>query len=121
MSEIERLAQEWNSAWLKKDVATVERMMMKTYVYIPPNGHILDRAEILGIISSPAYKLRRGKISESQLIEISANIAALVHRWRGAGTFEGRSFTDDHRCVTIFVKQRRRWLMAFEMCSAIGK
>ena len=120
MSGIERLAEEWNSAWLKKDVAVVERMMTKSYVYVPPNGHILDRAAMLSIITSPTYKLRRGRITEAQVIEISANVAALVHRWRGAGTFQGRSFTDDHRCVTIFVKQRRRWLMAFEQCSAIG-
>ena len=119
MSEIERLAEEWNTAWLKKDVAVVERMMTKSYVYIPPNGHILDRTAILDIISSPTYKLRRGKISGAKVIEISANIAALVHRWRGAGSFRGRSFIDDHRCVTIFVKQRRRWMMAFEQCSAI--
>jgi ketosteroid isomerase-like protein len=119
-SEIQRLAEEWNTAWLKKDVPVVRSMMTKSYVYIPPNGRILDRAAILGIISSPTYKLRRGRITDARLIEISANIAALVHRWRGAGTFQGRSFTDDHRCVTIFVKQRRRWLMAFEQCSAIG-
>lgn len=120
MSEIERLAQEWNTAWLKKDVAVVESMMTMSYVYVPPNGRILDRTAILGIISSPTYKLRRGKITEARLIEISAKVAALIHRWRGAGTFEGRSFTDDHRCVTIFVKQRRQWLMAFEQCSAIA-
>jgi ketosteroid isomerase-like protein len=120
MSEIERLAEEWNTAWLRKDVATVERLMTKSYVYVPPNGHILDRSAMLDIITSPTYKLRRGKITEARAIEITANVAALIHRWRGAGTFEGRSFTDDHRCVTIFVKQRRRWLMAFEMCTAIG-
>ena len=116
-SEIERLAEQWNTAWLKKDVAVVRRMMTKSYVYIPPNGKILDRAAMLDIISSPTYKLLRGRITETRVIEISANIAALVHRWRGAGAFRGRSFTDDHRCVTIFVKQRRRWRMAFEQCS----
>jgi Domain of unknown function (DUF4440) len=95
-------------------------MMTKSYVYIPPNGRILDRAAMLDIISSPTYQLRRGRITEARVIEISASVAALVHRWRGAGAFQGRPFTDDHRCVTIFVKQRRGWLMAFEQCSAVG-
>jgi hypothetical protein len=45
--EIEQLSKAWNTAWLENDAATVDRLMAPEYVYVAPNGQILDRAAIL--------------------------------------------------------------------------
>ncbi len=37
-SEIERLCDVWNNAWLAKDAATVDALMTADYEYIGPNG-----------------------------------------------------------------------------------
>ncbi len=57
MTELERLNDTWNKAWLEKDVATVEQLMASEYAYIAPNGQVLDRDAILQIIRSPSYEL----------------------------------------------------------------
>jgi len=60
IAEVERLSETWYAAWLSKDAATVERLMAKEYVYVAPNGQVLDRDAILAIIRSPTYQLYNG-------------------------------------------------------------
>jgi hypothetical protein len=43
---------------LQKDAAAIDRMMTPEYVYIAPNGHVLDKT-ILGVVQSPTYRLDR--------------------------------------------------------------
>ena len=119
MTELERLNQEWITAWVKKDAAVVEATMAPEYLYVAPNGRILDREKILSIIRSPTYKLQRAAPTEVRVIELGSGVSAVLHRLRGAGSYQGKSFMDDHRCVRIFVKRGRKWLVAYEQCSAI--
>lgn len=120
MSELERLNEQWNTAWLKKDVAFVERRMAPEYVYVAPTGQVLDRNAILNVIKSPTYKLQRSTRTIERTIELSSNVVAMILRSRAAGMFQGRGFTDDNRCVSVFVKRGRDWLIAFEQCSPIA-
>jgi hypothetical protein len=39
------------------------------------------------------------------------------HRYQGAGSFQGSSFTDDHRCVMIWEKHASQWRLVMEQCS----
>jgi hypothetical protein len=66
LSELHGLNERWNQAWLEKDVATVERLMADDYIHVAPNGLILNRQAILGIIRSPNYRLDRGTRTEAQ-------------------------------------------------------
>ena len=119
MSELERLNQDWIAAWVKKDAAAVEATMTPEYLYVAPNGRILDREKILSIIRSPTYKLQRATPTEVRVIELGPGVSAVLHRLRGAGSYQGKSFVDDHRCVRFFVKRGRKWLVAYEQCSPI--
>jgi len=53
-ADLERLNQIWERAWLDKDAALVEKLMADEYVFIAPNGQMLDRQAILKIIRSQA-------------------------------------------------------------------
>ena len=119
MRELERLHEQWIKAWLEKDAATIDRMMTPEYVYIAPNGKVLDRKTILGIVQSPTYKLDRAPKSPTEIIELTANAAALIHHSRGTGSFQGRAFKDDFRVTSIFVKRGRAWQIGFEQASPI--
>jgi len=119
MSELERLNQDWIAAWVKKDAAAVEATMTPEYLYVAPNGRILDREKILSIIRSPTYKLQRATPTEVRVIELGPGVSAVLHRLRGAGSYQGKSFVDDHRCVRFFVKRGRKWLVTYEQCSPI--
>lgn len=118
--EIKRLNEIWITAWFEKDAATVDALMTPDYEYVGPNGQILDRVSILRIIRSPTYKLMSGSRTEVKLVEIAPDVFAVSYRWQGTGTYEGRSFTDDHRGTMLFVRRKREWLVAHEQCSPIG-
>jgi uncharacterized protein (TIGR02246 family) len=118
--ELELLMQTWNDAWLKKDADTVAALMAPEYGYVAPTGQVVDRAAILAIIKSPSYQLDRGTRTEVKIAPIGRDSAIIVDRWRGTGSYEGRSFTDDHRCTTVCVWRGGAWQIAWEHCSTIA-
>jgi hypothetical protein len=101
MTELYDLSEQWYQAWLEKDAATVERLMADDYLYVGPNGFVLDRQGILAVIGSPSYRLDHGTRTEVFVRCLGDNAAIVRHRWQGAGLFEGTSFTDDNRCVMV--------------------
>ncbi|MEK6300854.1 MAG: nuclear transport factor 2 family protein [Acidobacteriota bacterium] len=116
-AELERLTDTWIRAWLEKDEATVEKLMADEYIYIAPNGQVLDRQAILGIIRSEGYHLDTWTRTELVIRSIASDTAALVHRGQGEGSFDGKSFKDDHRCTTVCVRRDGYWQVILEHCS----
>lgn len=119
-AELEQLYQTWTIAWLEKDAEVVDAIMDDDYVYVGPDGRIYDRATILGIIRSPDYGLEWGHRTGVVVHPLGPDTAAIVSRWRGQGSYEGRVFLDDHRCTSVFVRRGSAWMMALEHCSAIA-
>jgi hypothetical protein len=115
-----RLAQAWNDAWLKKDVGAVDALMASEYRYVAPDGRVFDRAAMLAIVRSPGYRLDRGTRTEASIIALGERAAAIVDRWQGSGSYEGRPFTDDHRCTLLCVQRGGGWLVAGGHCTAIS-
>ena len=117
LTDLESLNERWFQAWLDKDAATVERLAAEDYVYIGPNGLVLDRQAILAIVRSPSYRLDHGNRSEIVVRALGDSAAVVRHRYQGAGSFEGRSFTDDHRCMSVWQKSAGQWRIVVEQCS----
>lgn len=89
------------------------------FVYIAPNGQILDRP-MMTIIRSPSYRLEWGTRTEVTVVPLGGAAAAVVSRWQGEGSYEGRAFRDDHRCTSTFVRKDAEWRLALEHCCAIA-
>jgi hypothetical protein len=117
--QIEHLSKIWNTAWLENDSATVDRLMAPEYVYVAPNGQILDRAAILGVILSPSYKLHRATWTELQIKVFSNGAAVILDRLQGTGTLNGKTFTDDNRCARVCLRRNGAWQIAFEQASPV--
>ena len=121
LSELQDLSERWFQAWLEKDAATVEQLMAEDYLYIAPNGLVLDRQAILAIIRSPGYRLDQGTRTEVVVRAVGPEAAVVRHRYQGAGSFEGTAFTDDHRCVMVWEKHAGEWRLVMEQCSFSSK
>lgn len=116
-AELKRLNDTWNKAWLEKDVNTVEELMAEEYIYVAPNGQVLDRPAILEIIRSEGYHLDNGTWTELLIKPIASDTAAVVCRWQGGGAFDGKAFKDDHRCTRLCVRRDSHWQVVLEHCS----
>ena len=121
LPELNGVDERWYQAWLEKDEATVERLMADDYVYVAPNGLVLDRQAILAIIRSPSYRLDHGGRTDVVVRSVGHEAAIVRHRWQGAGSFEGASFTDDNRCVMVWEKHAGEWRLVMDQCSSCSK
>jgi hypothetical protein len=48
---------------------------------------------------------------------VGQDAAVVRHRYQGAGSLDGTSFTDDQQCVMIWEKQAGEWRLVMEQCS----
>ena len=119
-SDLHDLSDRWFRAWLDKDAATVERLAADDYLYVGPTGLLLDRRGILTVIRSPTYRLDHGTRTEVSVRPLGRDAAIVRHRYRGAGSYEGKPFTDDHRCVMVWENQQGHWRLVTEQCSFSG-
>jgi hypothetical protein len=121
LSQLQGLNARWFRAWLEKDAATVERLMADDYIYIGPNGLTLDRQALLAIIRSPSYRLDHCA-REAMVVRAVGDEGAIVrYRCQASGSFEGTSFTDDHRCVMVCERQAGEWRIVMEQHSFSSK
>ncbi len=116
-ADLEHLNQIWEQAWLNKNEAQVEKMMADEYVYIAPNGQMLDREAILNIIRSSSYHLDKGTRTEVIVKPVGTDTAVVVHRSQSEGGLDGKPFKEDHRCTMLCVRRGAEWLVILEHCS----
>jgi uncharacterized protein (TIGR02246 family) len=116
-ADLEQLNQIWFRAWLEKDVSVVEKLMAEDYLYIAPNGELMDRQAILNVIKSPSYHLHYGTFSEVEKRSLGEDAGVIVRRYRGEVSFEGKRFKEDHRCTMLCVRRDGQWRIALEHCS----
>ena len=114
-------SERWFEAWLHKDAATVERLAADDYLYLGPTGLTLDRDAILSIIRSPTYRLDHGTRSDIIIRPLCDAGAIVRHRYQGSGSFEGKPFTDDHRCLMLWENRAGEWRVVMEQCSFSGE
>jgi uncharacterized protein (TIGR02246 family) len=117
LTELKKLSDRWFQAWLQKDAAVIERLAADDYIYVAPTGATLDRQAILAIIRSPSYRLDQGNRTEIVVRTLGESAAVVRHRYQGAGSFEGTSFTDDQRCVMVWENRDGEWQLVMEQCS----
>lgn len=115
---MEALNERWTRAWFECDAATVDALAAPEYTYIAPNGQVLDRATILGIIRSPTYRLHHGGRREVTTVPLGEDAVLVQHRWQGQGEFEGQTFTDDQRCAAVWRRRAGGWQVVLETCAS---
>jgi hypothetical protein len=116
-ADLEHLNEIWNRAWLERDVTLVEKLMADDYLYIAPNGKLLDRKAILNIIKSPSYRLDNSARTPVMIKPVGADAAVMVFHSQATGTFEGKPFKDDHKCTMLCVRLGCVWRLLLEQCS----
>ena len=117
IADLERLGETWNRAWLEKDAAVVEKLMADEYVFITPNGYVVDRQSILEVIRSTSYRLDRSTRTEVIIKPVGNDSAAVVFRSQAEGEYEGKSFKDDNRCTSLCTRRGEEWQIVMEHCS----
>ena len=109
----------WFEAWRTKDARTIDRLIAADYVYVAPNGAVMDREAILAIISDPSYGIVAGGHTEIAVVSLGHDVTLVRHHWRGHGTIRGNVFVDDHQCVMVWCRTEGRWRVHYEQASPV--
>jgi len=89
-----------DDAWTRKDWPAVDRMLAPGFVYFSSKGPMRDRAWVKSMMESPAYRLDTSRRDEL-VAHRSGSTVVVGSRWRGAGTYDGKPFSDDQRCSIV--------------------
>lgn len=77
----------WQDAWFTKNQSVVSQLMSDDYVYVAPNGSIMDRAAILGVVGDATYGLTGGAHTETVITLLGESAAMVRRRWQGSGKY----------------------------------
>jgi hypothetical protein len=119
-TEVETLMAAWQDAWFTKNQSVISQLISDDYVYVAPNGAVMDRAAILDVVGDATYGLTGGAQNETVITMLGESAAVVRRRWQGTGTYRGQVFVEDHRCVTICDRSSGRWRIRYEQCSAVA-
>lgn len=107
-----------DSAWSRKDTASVSRLLAPEYVYFSSKGAVSSRAETIGLLGAAGYELEYADRSELEVHQNGAT-AVVGSRWRGRGSFAGTPFVDDQRCSVVLGRTGKGWRVLSEHCTQI--
>ena len=94
------LVARYDEAWMKKDMAAIDRILAPSYVYVSSRGDLSDLAKTRALVSSPGYRLVQGRRDELTAHRVGQTVVVTSH-WIGSGEFEGKPFEDDQRCSVV--------------------
>lgn len=103
------LGAELDGAYMKRDLATLRRLLAEDYVSIDETGEALNKAQDLEIVGSGAYTLKAVRQDEPARVRLLGD-TAVVH-WAGTVTqeYRGQDRSGRFRTTTVWVKRDGRW------------
>jgi hypothetical protein len=118
-ASVAALVARYDSAWNRRDTATVSRLLAPGYQYFTSRGDVSSRVETMTFLSAPDYVLLHAKRSEVTVV-LSGPVAVVSSRWQGHGSYRGEAFKDDQRCGQTWLRTGRMWKLLSEHCVQIA-
>ena len=115
IEEVKQVCQEWVTAFLERDVATLERVMADDFVFTyPMEGD--DKSQFISDVESGDLTIdlfNRTNI----VVRIYGDSAVLTCHDTARWNYHGRAITGDYRTLQVYAKRHGRWqLVAVQSC-----
>ena len=117
-ADVIAVLREYDDAWNKKEVATVNRILAPEYVYFSSTGNLTSRQQTLELLKSPGYKLTFAERTEIKTFRSGATVI-VSSRWKGKGTYNDEEINDDQRCSLVLAREKNSWTILSEHCTQI--
>lgn len=120
VAEVEAAIRQYDEAWRAKDTAAVARLLADDYTYLSSTGGVRSREWMLNdLLGHPEYRLDHSERTELR-VAVHGATAVASSRWRGEGSYRGRSVRDDQRCSQVVVRKGLELQLVVEHCTAIA-
>ena len=118
--DVARLANEWITAELRGDTASLERMLADDFVAVGPLGFMLTKQEWLRR-HQPGNMIYESLDLDEVTVRMYGDAAVLVGRQVQDATYRGNSAKAQLRTTAVLVRQQGSWRVAGVHMSAIGQ
>lgn len=102
------IADAWDKAIVRKDIAAVEANVAPDFLWIRGNGTVVGREEFIRNITAPTLKLDPYVVEDFR-VRVLGDTALLYGRIRMTGTSSGERFEDHFRYIDVYAKRGGAW------------
>lgn len=106
--QVETLEQEWRTAQLSGDTATLSRMMSDDYIGIMPDGTVQTKEETLEHVRTRAMAVKRLDLSEVKAA-IHGDTAVVTCKAEVDYTFDGVDTSGTFRYTRVYLRRMGVW------------
>jgi ketosteroid isomerase-like protein len=117
--QIRQVEIEWGDAFLRRDLATLDRLMADEYILTDPLGNVRGKAESLEAIKTNEV-LFESTESDNVKVLINGDTAVVSARSTFRGRYKGWSMAGRYQYTDVLVKRRGSWLAVGSHITALG-
>jgi ketosteroid isomerase-like protein len=103
-----KIEKEFAQAIVSNDLEGIGRLVADDWIFIDPNGDIVDRTRFFEVIKSGALTHDMME-SEDFRVRVYGDSAVVTGLTRTKGRFMGQEFSTQERATDVFVKRDDRW------------
>jgi ketosteroid isomerase-like protein len=128
ITEVLAVEQQWTTAHLAGDFATIADLMAADYIRIQPDGSVACRGEVLAAYQ-PDHRHWDHAAGDQYDVRIYGDLqgaatatvltAVVVGRWTARGINHGAPFDYAARFLSVYVRREGRWQMVAEQSTDI--
>lgn len=106
--ELIKLENEWADAWVKRDVASFDRIIADDYTWTSPWGDLWTKAQDLALVKSGEAVIKSWVLAEMK-VRVYADTAVVTGRNTIKETYKGEDVSGQNRWTHTWVKRAGRW------------
>ncbi len=106
--EFMRLGREWADAFVKRDKATLERLLADDFMSTGPTGAVTDKSQYVAGVGSTDATIEAINI-ENGNVRMYGDTAVVTGRYTLKGKAGGQDIGGSHSYTAVYVKRQGRW------------
>jgi len=104
-----QMERDWAQAYVKGDLAVIDRIEAADYAYVDSQGTAGDKAQDLAEIKSGVWKAQSASVEELK-VRVFGNAAVVTGRTTLKGAqYKGKDMSGQFRFTDVFVNRDGRW------------
>lgn len=111
--ELAKMAQDWVDAILRRDIATLERVLADDFVATLPDGRIVTKAQDIDELQSGAFTSESTTI-DSINVRVFGETAIVTFGQTEKSRYRGREMTGRTLWTDVLLKRNGRWQIVAE-------
>jgi ketosteroid isomerase-like protein len=117
--EVRQLIENYRTAILQRDIATLEKIWADDYVFVNAAGDVLTKTERLANIKSGATTLDSINEKENVTLRVYQNSAVATSRVTLKGQYSGQPISGEYRSTLVWVKGTGGWQLVSNQLTAL--